>query len=189
MNTAKTKVLHFRYESDPEPILNLDGTAIDVCNIYNHLVLLTLSSRVVMYQRFTTIWSAVTYLRLIFHLTSADALKIKLFNSVVKAIAAYALESLPLHLATSIMFDACQRQMIDTALCINWQNNFKNEEVYAKSVFLAVQQEYQKRTLQLIGHSLHLQSRFIIPLGSMLHDLNAVFSVRRGQGQTWTLAI
>ena len=47
LNMAKTKVLHVGYESDPEPILTLDGTTMDVCDIYNYLGLMTLSSKVV----------------------------------------------------------------------------------------------------------------------------------------------
>ena len=50
LNAAKTKVLHVGYESDPEPILSLDGTAIDACDIYNYLGLTTLSSNVVIRQ-------------------------------------------------------------------------------------------------------------------------------------------
>ena len=42
LNAAKTKVLHVGYESYPEPILTLDGTTIDVCDIYNFLGLPTL---------------------------------------------------------------------------------------------------------------------------------------------------
>ena len=37
LNAAKTKVLHVGYDSDPEPILILDGTTIDVCDINNYL--------------------------------------------------------------------------------------------------------------------------------------------------------
>ena len=40
--SAKTIVLHVGYRSDPEPILTLDGTTIDVCDIYNYLGLPTL---------------------------------------------------------------------------------------------------------------------------------------------------
>ena len=36
LNAANTKVLHVGYESDDEPILTLDGTTIDVCDIYNY---------------------------------------------------------------------------------------------------------------------------------------------------------
>ena len=42
LNTAKTKAFHVGYESDSEPILTLDGTTIDVCDIYNYLGLPTL---------------------------------------------------------------------------------------------------------------------------------------------------
>ena len=38
LSTAKIKVLHVGYESDPEPIFTLDGTAIDSCDMYNYLV-------------------------------------------------------------------------------------------------------------------------------------------------------
>ena len=47
LNAAKTKVLHVGYESDPEQILTLDRTTIDVCDIYYYLGLPTLSSKVV----------------------------------------------------------------------------------------------------------------------------------------------
>ena len=47
LNAAKTQVLHVGYESDPEPILTLDGTTIDVCDIYNYHGLPTLPSSVV----------------------------------------------------------------------------------------------------------------------------------------------
>ena len=89
LNVAKTKVLHAGYEIDPERTLTLDGTTIDVC-------LSTLSSIVVIRQRFAAAWSAIGKLRPMFHSTAPDALKIKLFTSVVETIAAYALESLPL---------------------------------------------------------------------------------------------
>ena len=45
MIAAITKVLHVGYESDPKPSLTLDGTTIDVCDIYNCLGLPTLSSK------------------------------------------------------------------------------------------------------------------------------------------------
>ena len=35
LNASKTKVHHAGYESDPALILTLDGTTIDVCDIYN----------------------------------------------------------------------------------------------------------------------------------------------------------
>ena len=77
---ARTKVLHVGYESDPEPILTLDGTTIDVCDIYNYRGLPTLSSKVVIRQRFAAAWSAIGKLRPMFHSTAPDALKIKLFK-------------------------------------------------------------------------------------------------------------
>ena len=123
-----------------------------------------------------------------FHSTALDALKIKLFKSAVETIAAYALESLPLNPTTSNMLDAGHRQMIRAVLGINWLNNITNDEVYAKSGLLSFSQTILKRRLHLIGHSLRLQSRSTTPLGSMLQNLNVVFSVRRGQDRTWTLA-
>ena len=51
LNAAKTKVLHVGYESYPRPILTLDGTTINVCDIYNYLGLPTLSSKVVIRHR------------------------------------------------------------------------------------------------------------------------------------------
>ena len=100
LNAAKTKVLHGRYRSDPEPILTLDGTTIDVCDIYNYLGLPTLSSKVVIRQIFAAAWSAIGKLRPMFQSTAPDALKIKLLISAVEAIAAYTLESLPLNPTT-----------------------------------------------------------------------------------------
>ena len=94
LNAAKTKVLHVEYESDPEPILTLDGTTIDICDIYNYLGLPTLSSKVVIRQRFAAAWSAIGTLRPMFHSTAPDALKIKLFKLAVKMIAAYAINPL-----------------------------------------------------------------------------------------------
>ena len=92
LNAAKTKVLHVGYESDPEPILTLEGTTIDVCDIYNYFGLPTLSSKVVIRQRFfAAAWSAIGKLRPMFHSTAPNALKIKLFKSTVETIAAYAL--------------------------------------------------------------------------------------------------
>ena len=96
LNAAKTKVPRVGYECDPEPILTLDGTTIDVRDIHNYLGLPTHTSKVVIRQRFAAAWSAIGKLRPIFHSTAPDALKIKLFKSAVVAIAAYALESLPL---------------------------------------------------------------------------------------------
>ena len=186
LNAAKTKVLHVGYESDPEPILTLDGTTIDISDINNYLGLPTLSSKVVIRQRFAAAWSAIGKLRPMFHSTAPDALKIKLFKSAVKTIAAYALESL--NPTTSNMLDAGHWQMIRAALGINWRNNITNEEAYAKSGLLPFRQTVRKRRLHLIGHLLRLQNLSTTPLGSMLQDLNVVFSLRRGQGRTWTLA-
>ena len=90
MNAAKTIVLHIRYESDPDPILTLDGTTIDICDIY--LGLPTLSYKAVNRQRFAAVWSAIGKLHQIFNSTAPDALEIKLFKSDVETIAAYALE-------------------------------------------------------------------------------------------------
>ena len=129
LSVAKTKVLHVGYESDPKPILTLDGTTIDVCDAYGYLGLLTLSSKVVIRQGFDVAWSAISKLRLIFHSTASDALKIKLFKSAVEAITGYALESLTLNPTTSNMFDVAHRLMIRAALGINWQNNIMDEEV------------------------------------------------------------
>ena len=84
VNAAKTKVLRVGYESDPEPNLTLNGTTIDVCDIFNILGLPTLSSKVVIRQRFAAAWSAIGILRPMFHSTAPDALKIKLFKSASK---------------------------------------------------------------------------------------------------------
>ena len=92
-----TKVLHAGYESDPDPILTLDGTTIDVCDIFIYLGLPTLSSNVVIRQRFAAARSAICKIRPIFYSTAPGALKIKLFKSAVKNMAYYALESLPLY--------------------------------------------------------------------------------------------
>ena len=119
-----------------------------------------------------------------FHSTAPDALKIKLFKSAVETITAYTLECLPLNPPTSNMLDAGHRQMIRAALGINWQNNITNEEVYAKSGLLPFSKTIRKRRL----HSKRLGNRSTTPLGSMLQNLNVVFSLRRGQGRTWTLA-
>ena len=188
LDEAKTKVLHVGYESDPEPILTLDGTTIDACDIYNYLGLWTLSFKIVIRQRFAAAWSAIGKLRPMFHSTAPDALKIKLLKSAVETIAAYALKSLPRNLTTSNMLDAGHRQMIRAALGINWQNKITNEEAYAKSGLLPFSQPIRKRRLHLIGHSLRLQNRSTTPLGSMLQHLNVVFSLCRGQGRTWTVA-
>ena len=168
--------------------MTLDRTTLDVYDIYNYLGLPTLSPKVVIRQRFAATWSAIGKLRPVFHSTEPDALKIKLVKSAIETIAAYAQESLPLNPTTSNMLDAGHRQMIRAALGINWQNNITNEEGYAKSILLPFSQTVIKRRLRLIGHSLRLHSRSITPLGSMLQHLDVVFSVRRGQGRTWTLA-
>ena len=100
LNATKTKVHHVGYESDSEPILTLDGTTIDVCDIYNYLGLLTLSSKVVIRHRFATARSAISKLRPIFYSTAPDTLNIKLYKSAIETIAVYALESLPLSSTT-----------------------------------------------------------------------------------------
>ena len=169
-----TKVLHAGYESDPEPILTLDGTTIDVCHINNYLGLPTHSSKVVIRHIFFAAWSAIGKLRHRFNSTAPDVLKIKLFKSAVEARAAYALESLPLTPTTSSMIDAGHRQMIRAALCINLQNNITIEDAYAKSGLLPFCQTIRKRRLHLIGHSLRLQNRPATPLGSMLQNLSVV---------------
>ena len=146
------------------------------------------SSKVVIRQRFAAAKSAIGKLRPMSHSTAPDTLKIKLFKSAAEKIAAYALEFLPLHPTTSNMLDAGHRQMIRAALGINWQNNITNEEAYVKSGLLPFSQTMRKRRLHLIGHSLRLQNRSTTPLGSMLQNLGVVFSLRCGQGRTWTLA-
>ena len=83
LNAVKTKVLHVGYESYPGPILTLDGTTIDVCDIYNYLGLQTLSYKVVIRQRFAAARLAIGKLCPMFHSTAPDALKIKLFKSAV----------------------------------------------------------------------------------------------------------
>ena len=176
LNTAITKVLHVAYECDPKPILTVDGMTIDVCDIYSYLGLPTISSNVVIRQRFAAAWSAIGKLRPMFHSTAPDALKIKLLKSAVETIAAYALESIPLNPTTSNMLNAGHWQMIHAALAINWRSNITNEEVYAKSGLLPFSQTIRKRRLHLIGHSLRLQNRSATPLGSMLQNLNVVFS-------------
>ena len=123
-----------------------------------------------------------------FQSTAPDVLKIKLFKSADETIAAYALESLPLNPTTSNILDAGHRQMIRAALGINWKNNITIEEAYANSGLLPLGQTIRKRRLRLIGHSLRLQNRSTTPLGSMQQNLIVVFSLRRGQGRTWTLA-
>ena len=146
--------------------------------VYRH------SSKAAIRQRFAAAWSAICKLHLNFHPTALDALKIELFKSAVKTVATHALESL--NLTTRNIFDAGHQQMICTALSINWQNNIMNEEVCAKSGLLPFSQTIRKRRLRLVRHLMRLQSRPITPLWSMLQHL--VFSVRRGQGRTWTLA-
>ena len=89
---------------------------------------------------------------------------------------------------TSNMLDAGHRQMIRAALGINWQNNISNKEVCTKSGLLPFSQTIRKRRHHLIGHSLRLQNRSSTPVGSMLQNLDIVFSLRCGQGLTWTLA-
>ena len=152
----------------------------DVCDIYDYLGLPTLSSKVVIRQRFTAAWLAIGKLRPMFHSTAPYALKIKLFKSAVKTIAAYALESIPLNTSNSNMLDADHRQMIRSALGINWLNNITNEKAYAKSGLLPFSLSIRKIRLRLIGHSLRLQNRSTTPLGSMLQNLSVVFSSRRG---------
>ena len=60
---------------------------IDVCDVYNYHGLPTLSSNVVIRQRFAAAWSAIGKLHPIFHSTAPDALKIELLTLAVKAIA------------------------------------------------------------------------------------------------------
>ena len=115
-----------------------------------------------------------------FHSTAPDTLKIKLLKSAVETIAAYALESLPLRPTTSNMLDAGHLQMVRAALIIIWQNNFTNEEAYAKSGVLPFSQAIRKRRLHLIDHSLRLLNRSTTPLRSILQNLGVVFSLRRG---------
>ena len=103
---ATKKVLHVGYESDPEPILILNGWRIDICDIYNHLGLPTLSSKVGIRHRFAASWPTIGKLHPKFHSTAPDALKIKVLKSAVEMIAAYALESLPLNLTMSNMLNA-----------------------------------------------------------------------------------
>ena len=95
LNAAKTNVLHVGYESGPEPLLTLEGTTVDVCDINNKLGLPQLSSKVAIRQRFAAACSSICKLRPIFHSTAPDASKIKLFKSAVEAITAYTLEYLP----------------------------------------------------------------------------------------------
>ena len=122
-----------------------------------------------------------------FHSMAPDAMNIKLFKSAVETVAAYALESLPLNPTTSNLLDAGHRQMIRAAIGINLQNNITNVEAYAKSGLMPFNQTIRKRRLHMIAHSLRLQNRSTTPLGSMLQNLSVVFSLRRGQGRTWTL--
>ena len=136
-------------ESDPEPILTLDEMTIDVCDIYNCLCQPTLSSKVVIHQRFAAAYSVIGKLRPIFHSTAPDALKVKLFKWTTGAIAAYALESFPLNLTTSNLLDAGHGQTIRAALGINWQSNTTNEEVFAKFGHLPFSQTIRKMTFRL----------------------------------------
>ena len=53
LNAAKTNVLHVGYKCVRQPISTLDGTMINVCDIYDYLGLPTRSSKVVMRRRFT----------------------------------------------------------------------------------------------------------------------------------------
>ena len=168
---VRTKVLHVGYESGLEPIPTLDGTTIDVCDLYNYLGLPTLSSKVVIRQRFAAAWSAIGELRPMFHSTAPDALKIKLLISAVETIAAYALYSLPFNPTASNMLNAGHRQMIRAALDINWQNNITNEEAYGKSGLLPYSQTIRQRRFRLIGRSLRLQSRSITPFGQCCKTL------------------
>ena len=188
LNAAKIKALHVGYESDLEPIWTLDGKAIDVCDIDNYLGLPTLSSKVVIHQRFAAAWSGIGKVCPIFHPTAPDALKIKLLKSAVETIAAYALEPLTLYPMTSNMLDAGHWRMIRAVLGISWQNNISSEEIYATSCHLLFSQTILKRRLRLIGHSLRLQNRSTTSLGSMLQHLSVVLSLHRGHGRTWTLA-
>ena len=86
------------------------------------------------------------------------------------------------------MLDAGHRQMIRAAHGIDWRCNITNEEHYANSGLLPFSETIRKRRLCLIGHLLRLQNRSSTPFGSMLQNLSVVFSLRRGQGRTWTLA-
>ena len=76
LNAAKPKVFHVGYGSDPEQILTLEGTMIDVCDTHNYLGLTTLSSKIVILQIFAAEWSAIGKLRPMFHSTAPDAMKI-----------------------------------------------------------------------------------------------------------------
>ena len=112
------------------------STTIDVCDINNDHGLPTISSKVAIRQRFAVTWSAIGKPRPIILSTAPDALKIQLFKSAVKTIAAYAQEFLPLNPVTSNILDAAHRQMIGAALGTIWQFNITNEEDYAKSGLL-----------------------------------------------------
>ena len=139
--------------------MGLDGTTIDVCDIYNFLGLPRLSSKVAIRQMSAVVWSAIGKLRQIFRSTAPDALKIKLFKSTVEAIAAYTLESLPLHSCTSNMLDAGHRQMIRAALGLNLQKNITNEEANAKFGFLPFSRTIRKRRLVAFSESIYRPSR------------------------------
>ena len=166
-----------------------DGTTIDVCDIYSYFGLPTLSSKVVICQRFTAAWSAIGKLRPMFHSMAPDALKITLYKSAVKIIAAYPLESLPLNPTTSNMLDAGHRQLLRAALGINWRSNITNEEVYAKSGLLLFSQTIRKRRLHLIGHLLRLQHRSATPLGQCCMTLTSYsrYAVDRAERGLWRM--
>ena len=144
LSVARTKAVHVGYESEPEPLFALYETTMEVCDIYSYLGLPTLSSKVVICHRFAAAWSAICKLRPIFHSTAPYALKIKLFKSAVKAIAAYALECVPINPLTSNILDAGHQQMICAALGINLQNSITNKEFYAKSGLLPFIQTIKK---------------------------------------------
>ena len=91
----------------------------------------------------------------------------------------------PLNTTTSYMLNAGHWQVIFLALGINCQKDITNEDAYTKSGLLPFSQTIRKRIFRLICNSLRLQNRSIFFLGSMLQHFNVVFSVRRGQGQTW----
>ena len=145
LNATKTKVLHVRYESDPEPILTLDATTIDVCTsttilVYQH------SSKVVIRQRFAAAWSAIGKLRPMFHSTAPDALKIKLSKSAIETIAAYALESLHLNPTTSNMLNAGHRQMIHAALAYIGETTSRTKKVTLNPVLCRSVKLSEKKT-------------------------------------------
>ena len=153
LNAAKTKGLLVGFQSDPKTIFTLDGTMIDLCDIFHYLGLPTLSSKVAMRQRFFAAWSAIRILCPIFHLTAPNTLKVQPFKSAVKMIDSYALESIPLNPMTSNMLDAGHRQMICAALGINWRTSsrtkkFMQNQFFCRSVKLSYKGDC------LTGHSL-----------------------------------